>query len=152
VLKSLDAGATPRAVVTGLIRDAMAVAEGKIPSLDALMAKVQEAERLAASHPDDPTLRAGLLSAVRPTPLDPERPALDLLEDLLLGIRGCWLIFSEYADLDEDDDSGDADLSEDDEESSADPEQDDLSGDEDLEDEFAELVRMAAVEDRDELL
>lgn len=85
--------------------DAMAVAGGEIPSLDALMAKVQEAERLAASHPGDPTLRAALLSAIRPTPLDPARPALDLLEDLLLAIHGCWLIFSEYADLDEDDDS-----------------------------------------------
>jgi hypothetical protein len=115
------------------------------------MAKVQEAERLAASHPGDPKLRAALLSAVRPTPLDPARPALDLLEDLLLGIRGCWLIFSEYADLNEDDDHGDADLADDDVESSAGLEGD-PGGDEDLEGEFAELVRMAAAEDRDQLL
>lgn len=151
VLKALDAGATPRAVVTGLVRDAMAVAGGKIPSLDALMAKVQEAKRLAASHPDDPTLRAALLSAVRPTPLDPARPALDLLEDLLLGIRGCWLIFSEYAALGEDGDRGAPDLADGDEQPSADLDESDLGGDEDLEDEFAELVRMAAGEDRGQL-
>jgi hypothetical protein len=30
--------------------------------------------------------------------LDPSRPALDLLEDLLSGIHGCWLIFQEYAE------------------------------------------------------
>jgi hypothetical protein len=36
-------------------------------------------------------------AAVRPTPLDPSRPALDLLEDLLSGISACWLNFLEYA-------------------------------------------------------
>jgi hypothetical protein len=152
VLKALDAGASPRAVVTGLIRNAMAVAEGKIPSLAALTAKVQEAERLAAGHPGDPSLRAVLLSEVRPTPLDPARPALDLLEDLLQGIYGCWLIFREYADRDEDDGHGEADLADDGGESAADLEQSDARRGEDLREEFAELVRIAAAEDRDQLL
>jgi hypothetical protein len=46
---------------------------------------------------------------------DPARPALDLLEDLLYGIHGCWLIFSEYADLGDGDHDGEdstADLGE----------------------------------------
>ncbi|MBF8194007.1 hypothetical protein ITP53_51700, partial [Nonomuraea sp. K274] len=37
--------------------------------------------------------------------LDPARPALDLLEDLLSGIRGCWLLYAESAtELDETED------------------------------------------------
>ncbi|MBL7501806.1 hypothetical protein I6A84_35130 [Frankia sp. CNm7] len=34
----------------------------------------------------------------RLTPLDPRRPAVDLLEDLLAGIHGCWLLYREFAD------------------------------------------------------
>lgn len=41
---------------------------------------------------------------IRITALDPRRPAHDLLEDLLSGIHGCQLVYSSYADLDEDDD------------------------------------------------
>lgn len=36
---------------------------------------------------------------IRLTPLDPRRPARDMLDDLLSGIRGCWLLYHEYADL-----------------------------------------------------
>jgi|SwirhisoilCB2_FD_contig_31_12268358_length_341_multi_2_in_0_out_0_1 hypothetical protein len=32
------------------------------------------------------------MESLRLTPLDPSRPALDLLEDLLSGIHGCLLI------------------------------------------------------------
>ncbi|MBX6389060.1 MAG: hypothetical protein IRZ08_08680 [Frankia sp.] len=39
-----------------------------------------------------------LVLADRITPLDPRRPAVDLLEDLLAGIHGCWLIYREFAD------------------------------------------------------
>ncbi len=49
----------------------------------------------------------------RATPLDPSRPAQDLLEDLLDGIRGCWLLYGEYAD--ELDDSGLSDGADDEE-------------------------------------
>jgi hypothetical protein len=52
-------------------------------------------------------------------PLDPSRPARDLLEDLLSGIYGCRLVYAEYADADfgssaeaEDDDEADEDVDE----------------------------------------
>jgi hypothetical protein len=44
-----------------------------------------------------PECSAGQLDQARPRPLDPSRPALDLLEDLPSGIRGCRLVFLEYA-------------------------------------------------------
>lgn len=37
----------------------------------------------------------------RVTPLDPLRPAPDLLEDLVDGIRGSWLLYCECADYDD---------------------------------------------------
>jgi hypothetical protein len=43
----------------------------------------------------------------RLTPLDPRRPAVDLLEDLLLGLTACKLLYFEYADGDELDDEDD---------------------------------------------
>jgi hypothetical protein len=52
---------------------------------------VEQSERLGR-----PALRDALLRGIRATPLDPARPSLDLLEDLLAGIRGCWLIYHEY--------------------------------------------------------
>jgi hypothetical protein len=45
----------------------------------------------------DPELCEERMAAVRPTPLDLSRSAVDLLGDLLSGIRGCWLVFLEYA-------------------------------------------------------
>jgi hypothetical protein len=36
----------------------------------------------------------------RLTPLDPRRPSRDLLEDLLAGIRGCWLVYPQCIDYD----------------------------------------------------
>jgi hypothetical protein len=140
VLKALDAGATPRAVVTGLIRDAMMVAQGQIPDLAALVARARQAERQADDLSAGPELGAELVVSIRATPLDPARPALDLLEDLLSGIRGCWLIFSEYTDLDEGDDDG-----EDPDPGPGDQVDDDGNGQE-----FIELVRMAATETRDQ--
>lgn len=35
------------------------------------------------------------MESLRLTPLDPSRPALNLLEDLSSGIHGCWLIYQE---------------------------------------------------------
>ncbi|MCX4690272.1 hypothetical protein OG401_39315 [Kitasatospora purpeofusca] len=44
-------------------------------------------------------------TGLRLTPLDPKRPAPDLLEDLLAGIHGCRLLHEEYdEDVDEFDD------------------------------------------------
>lgn len=67
VLERLNAGEIPREIVIDLIAKAMSVTEGKIPDLVGLQTLM----------PDRITL------------LDPTRPAHDLLEDLLDGIRGC---------------------------------------------------------------
>lgn len=95
VLELMADGATPRQAVTALIRGAMLVAEGIVPNPAGLARAVADAaeqsERLGR-----PALRDALLRGIRATPLDPARPSLDLLEDLLAGIRGCWLIYNEY--------------------------------------------------------
>lgn len=99
-----DENQTPTAVITSMIREAMAVADGTVPDLDGLREKLDDAEELADEHGSDPASRAALRT-VRLTPLDPQRPARDMLEDLVTGIRGCWLLYREYADrsdLDED--------------------------------------------------
>lgn len=99
VLESLAGGMSAHAVVTHLIRGAMIVVEGKLPAIELLGALSEQLKRLAP-HIDleDPGQREQLMDSLRLTPLDPSRPALDLLEDLLSGIHGCWLIFEEYAE------------------------------------------------------
>lgn len=103
VLERIDAGETPREVVIDLIRTAMIAAEGRIADPESLPELIDETNRIAEQirRPgrDDP------LDSRHPkiTPLDPARPAPDLLEDLLYGIRGCWLLYYGYAD-DYDDD------------------------------------------------
>lgn len=95
VLETLELGLSPYETVTGLIRDAMTVAEGKIPDIGELVDRINQADYIADEHQDS-RLRDALLQEIRTTPLDPTRPAYDLLEDLLDGIRGCWLIYQEY--------------------------------------------------------
>ncbi|GIJ12865.1 hypothetical protein ACFFMR_18230 [Micromonospora andamanensis] len=98
VLELMEIGLSPTHVVTSMIRDAMAVAEGTAPDIDDLRDKIEEAdenvERYAA---DDPEAHAEF-TTIRLTTLDPRRPARDMLEDLLDGIRGCWLVYHEYAE------------------------------------------------------
>lgn len=88
VLERLGAGETPTQVVVDLIADAIAVSEGKVRDLDSIMEAAQEIEE----RDDDP---GAWTDGYRICRLDPTRPAIDLLEDLLGGIRGCWLVFSE---------------------------------------------------------
>ncbi|MFD4621490.1 hypothetical protein [Streptomyces sp. NPDC058475] len=99
VLELVDAGASPREAVVGLIRDAMEVAEGHVPDLARLQEQIQETEDLVRQHAAADQALAAELRRFRITPLDPQRPARDLLEDLLSGIHACWLIFEEHADL-----------------------------------------------------
>ncbi|MGH8829065.1 MAG: hypothetical protein ACRDVZ_15995 [Jiangellaceae bacterium] len=97
VLERAHGGETPRVIVTDLIRAAMTVAEGRLPDPDLLVEQIKEARRQAERFgPGDRELPTGLMP--RATPLDPARPAHDLLEDLLDGIRGCRLLYHEYAD------------------------------------------------------
>lgn len=141
VLERLDAGETPREVVIDLIRTAMTAAEGRVADPRLLPELIDETNRIAEQirrpGEEDP------LDSLQPriTPLDPARPAPDLLEDLLYGIRGCWLLYREYADTDYDDD--------------LDEETDDTKADEideRLNTKFCEAVRAEAEAEQDRLL
>ncbi|GAA1163403.1 hypothetical protein F4556_000379 [Kitasatospora gansuensis] len=97
VLELLDAGASPYDVVTGLVRHALRVADGVLPDPAAFREQLEEAEELLAEYTDDEEE-----TDLRLTPLDPKRPSRDLLEDLITGIQGCWLLHDAYEDGDED--------------------------------------------------
>lgn len=110
------------------------------------MAADIEAEQAAEAQTeagDDAELGEALTAAIRPTPLDPARPAPDLLEDLLSGIRACWLIFTEYQDEPAAGEDGGA--ADDAPASSPD-------GDEAVTEDFIRLVRIAAAQEHDRLL
>jgi hypothetical protein len=147
MLELLESGRTPYEAVTGLIKDAMAAAEGRIPNIEQIPAKIKETEdnveRYGSADPQ--RLRAEFLYGIRSTPLDPQRPARDLLEDLLYGIRGCWLIYQEYAysSVTLDEDAGEF----------ADPAEDDVDNDEYelIMASFTEAVRAEAAENRERL-
>lgn len=97
--RMIEGGESAREVVLDLVREALDAAGGRIPDLEGLVLQIAEAEHRA----DDvaPDRRDEIRDAFLPdrvTPLDPSRPSIDLLEDLLAGIRGCWLIYQEYSD------------------------------------------------------
>ncbi|WP_233620717.1 hypothetical protein [Amycolatopsis sp. WAC 01416] len=140
VLERLESGETPREVVLDLIRTAMTAAEGRIADPDSLPDVIADARRWAAqSRPgeEDP------LATIQPriSLLDPLRPAHDLLEDLLDGIHGCRLLYHEYAEHDDDDET-DEDIDE--------AESDELT--ERLDTEFDAAVRAEAEAKQDRLL
>ncbi|HEV2636709.1 MAG TPA: hypothetical protein VGX23_16275 [Actinocrinis sp.] len=112
VLERLSIGESPRAIVIDLIEDAMHVAEGLLRDPGEIVARVAEINQQAAELGElGEEVRQSMLTEFRATALDPARPALDLLEDLLGGIRGCWLLFHEHAEfvegLADDEDEGD---------------------------------------------
>lgn len=136
---------SPYDAVTGLVRHAMKVADGVLPDPIAFREQLAEAEELITEYADDAESGAVLIG-VRLTPLDPRRPARDLLEDLLTGINGCWLLHDEYAEPDDEGDEGDE------------PDGEDESDDETAERHqrrsrarFAALVRAVAAQNRDRL-
>ncbi|WP_378729670.1 hypothetical protein [Nocardia brasiliensis] len=102
VLERLDAGESPTEVVVDLIAEAMAVHEGRVPAPWAVVARVAEIEEQARKFEVDADTRAAMLAGFRISRLDPSRPALDLLEDLLDGIRGCLLLYAAHTDDDAD--------------------------------------------------
>jgi hypothetical protein len=151
VLESLASGMSPHTAITGLIQGAMDVAEGNLPDIDLLDELSERLKRLAPhTDLDDPGQREQLMGSLRLTPLDPSRPALDLLEDLLSGIHGCWLIYGEYVESPgSSDEQGDAEDEEDDEEP------DDAyyeARHEELMAAFIEAVRAEAAEQHERLL
>jgi hypothetical protein len=135
VLELMDLGGRPHDVVTGLLRDALDAAEGAIPDIGALRDQIDQVERTAEEYGEsEPGLRAILFREIRTTPLDPMRPAHDLLEDLLAGLYGCWMLYDEHT-LDTAGDAG----SDDDARYAA------------AQQRFTELVRLAAAQHRDRL-
>ncbi|MFR9749946.1 hypothetical protein ACL02S_02800 [Nocardia sp. 004] len=101
VLERLAAGDTPTEVVLDLIAEAMAVGEGRISAPWDFVARVAEIEAQAHRFGVDADTRQTMLTGFRISRLDPARPALDLLEDLLDGIRGCLLLYSAHIDADD---------------------------------------------------
>lgn len=152
VLTMLEAGLRPYEIVTSLIGEAMTAAEGTIPDPDELREGFTEAEEMAQQHSDDPNLRHALLASVRTTPLDPIRPAPDLLEDLLAGIEGCATLFHEYADQLDEAFGGPIGLPE------SDPDDDEVDQEEweaytqEIHKRFVALVRVEAENNRERLL
>ncbi|RAJ38389.1 hypothetical protein K353_04326 [Kitasatospora sp. SolWspMP-SS2h] len=114
VLGLIQDGATPYEAVAALVRHAMHITDGLLLDPVALRDQLEDFEETVAEHTgeDHPDLDD---VAVRLTPLDPKRPARDLLEDLLAGIHGCWLLHSAHDGPDEDDDRRDTGDRDDDE-------------------------------------
>jgi len=144
VLDLIDQGASPHRAVTGLVRHAMHVADGLLPDAAALREQLDDLEGTLAEYSgeEEPDLTRMTL---RLTPLDPQRPARDLLEDLLTGIHGCWLIYDGCDGLEHDEESDAGDVEEWDDEQI---EQQQARSRE----RFAQLVRDSAALDRDRLI
>lgn len=115
ILKLIDKGATPQEAVDTLIDEARRVRRALLPNPERIADQVADIYAFAQQHPDS---RNASLDQARLCVLDPARPAPDLLEDLLSGIRGCWLVWREYSwgtvdsipqDADADDDPEDED-------------------------------------------
>jgi hypothetical protein len=88
ILQLIGNGLTPRTAVTALVREAMTAASGAVPDPAGLADVLAD----ALGQPPGP----GPAPQVRTTPLDPARPALDLLEDLLAAIRACWILHRQH--------------------------------------------------------
>ncbi len=150
VLELMNEGMSPTDAVTSLIRDAMAVAEGEVPDVDDLRDRIEEAEENAERYGQgDPDAVAELMK-IRLTPLDPRRPARDMLEDLLSGIRSCWLLFQEYADIpgDGQDEAGDSQHADDDDDEDDDGGMSDDELDDAIDTAFRDAVQARAAADR----
>ncbi|MFC4010167.1 hypothetical protein ACFOY2_23270 [Nonomuraea purpurea] len=95
VITAMVAGVRPRQAVMPMIRHALHIADGHLRGITETKHRISALEQIiATAHADDPDL--DLDSVFLPiTPLNPARPALDLLENLLCGIRGCWLLYVE---------------------------------------------------------
>jgi hypothetical protein len=100
VIELFDFSTSAYRVVVEMVSDAMLVAEGFVSDLGALLIQHDSGEN-DEDDGDEPT-------PIRLTLLDPQRPARDLLEDLLTGIYGCHLLYTEYIDTDENEGAVDA--------------------------------------------
>ncbi|MGL6235595.1 MAG: hypothetical protein ACRC20_09650 [Segniliparus sp.] len=143
VLELLDLGVPAHEVVADLVREALFAAEGRIANLSDLEEVIAIVNENAKPYREaQPRTYDALRAEVRVSLLDPRRPALDLLEDLLSGIYGCWLVYREYSDGGhgsyDDDDFDEEDFDEEDDEEAFD--EDDRSYEEQRS-RFVEAVR-----------
>jgi hypothetical protein len=95
--------AAPHEVVTSLLLGAARVRDGEIPDLDDLIQHVVEAQEQAETYPED--IREQAYAELLPThltPLDPRRPARDLLEHLLDGLQSANTLFHAEATFTDD--------------------------------------------------
>lgn len=113
VLEHLDMGLSPSEAVSFFVKDALRVANGELPDRDALFEKLTETAALAERYPGS---SGAFWDDARVCLLDPSRPAPDLLEDLLSAIRGCYLLWREYAWDEEEPEMGQPETDEDEEE------------------------------------
>jgi hypothetical protein len=93
VIEMVTDGRTPTDAVMTLILEAMLVADGQLSPQSAAVDDVTDA------------VQRGAFAPIRLTTIDPKRPARDLLEDLLAGIRGCRLLYEAEAADDDDADT-----------------------------------------------
>lgn len=89
----------PRNVVIGMLTDAKAVGEGRVPDPAGLPERVdavREHVQQLPPHSDPDEIIALLLETL--TPLNPCRPSRDLLEQLLDGMYSCLLVYRHATD------------------------------------------------------
>jgi hypothetical protein len=107
VVNRMAEGQSAHSIVVELIREAQGAADGFIGDPAQVLAQIEQAiadaDRWARSGAELDKVREALLGEVRVCLLDPARPGRNLLEDLMAGIYGCWLMYAEASDLDEDD-------------------------------------------------
>jgi hypothetical protein len=97
VLEMMSLRCSARDAVVDLVEQATAIADGEAVDLHEARDAIAEAIRLTEADGgslDD----LEHVERVRLTPLDPHRPAPDLLEQLVAGIRGCWAVYAECID------------------------------------------------------
>lgn len=98
MLDLLDGGATEQLAVSALLLEARAVSEGTLTGVDHVLGVLERVRLDEEAGVEEIELRL--------TPLDPRRPAPDLLEDLLTAIDGCYLLWRESADIDDESAAG----------------------------------------------
>lgn len=93
-------GESAQDAVLALLSEAVCATDGSLPDAGDMKRRLRKADACARRiAPGDRDIRAGLLSEVRVTVLDPRRPAPQLIEELLAAIAGCyelWLMSADY--------------------------------------------------------
>ncbi|MGX6605959.1 hypothetical protein ACWKSP_28100 [Micromonosporaceae bacterium Da 78-11] len=143
-----DDGLSPHQIVLQLLQAAVAAANGEIADLAGVLAERAQLEEFVQQLPPDQRDEMMAAEPVRTTPLDPRRPARDLLEHLLDGIASGELLYAEYVSGGADPDVDDAVFDEPVEDASPDPEGERRDV---IAEKFADLVRAQAAATRERM-